>query len=624
MMSLFLQPLGEVSENGVIYSLSLRKVHCDVDETQDNRRLWTSQLERSIQYGPADALVDHLVPEDGNVDHSYRMCFLAVYRTFMTPTQLLQCLLDRLTSATAVKEEVCQDQPNAIKSIVSFIRVWLDKYVIDFHESNLFNDLQSFLEKKQDLTSQLPELLDLQRLVLSHYRKTPTSPRGVVTPAITEPGMCCHPRCNGTAKEYNWFSEPAQQVAQDLTALDAEIFRGIIPHQCLEYVRKNNTKSSSVYKAIDTFNKVVSHVLSTTLQARNSKGLRSPSSRGKCISHWIDIAQSCRMLKNFSSMKAIMSGLQSSSLFRLKRSWAGLSSDRRSVFKELDELISSESNFQTFRDVLDKEATGKGTHRRQTYEAVHGVVPYLGTLLTDLTMLHTALPDVNKDGLINFEKRRKEFEIIAKLTLFQASASKYLLPLNLSLVHWLYTSPTLSESESFMLSKELEVCSTTSPSPKSSPSSTPLHQTLLVKKSLHLLTIAVGDIPRLSKNDDDDDDSSSGDLKPLSISQRSNSCHEIHSTIIVKITIVTSLTCCNYKSILIEKTEHTDSVIRRALEKVTDTRRCCCLLCFGDYSQGSTSTLSKTKGLTLFIYIYYSLCVDIIIIIIIITTIMKM
>ena len=137
-MSLFLQPLGEVSENGVVYALSLRKVHCDVDETQDNRRLWTSQLEKSIQYGPADALVDHLVPEDGNVDHSYRMCFLAVYRTFMTPTQLLQSLLDRsdyiiimsdlkcfilslcmfrLTSATAVKEEVCEDQPNAIKFV---------------------------------------------------------------------------------------------------------------------------------------------------------------------------------------------------------------------------------------------------------------------------------------------------------------------------------------------------------------------------------------------------------------------------------------------------------------------------------------------------------------------------
>ena len=92
---------------------------------------------------------------------------------------------------------------------------------MDFHESNLLKNLESFLEKNEDLASQLPELSELLRLVSSHYRKTPTSPRGVLLPAITEPGMCCHPRCNGTAKEYNWFSESAQQVAQDLTALDA-------------------------------------------------------------------------------------------------------------------------------------------------------------------------------------------------------------------------------------------------------------------------------------------------------------------------------------------------------------------------------------------------------------------
>lgn len=94
-MSLWLQSLGEVNENGVVYALSLRKIHCDVDETQDNRRLWTSRVEKSIQHGSAKALVEHLIPDDGNVDPSYRMCFLAVYRTFMSPSELLQCLLDR-------------------------------------------------------------------------------------------------------------------------------------------------------------------------------------------------------------------------------------------------------------------------------------------------------------------------------------------------------------------------------------------------------------------------------------------------------------------------------------------------------------------------------------------------
>ena len=45
----------------------------------------------------------------------------------------------------------------------------------------------------------------------------------------------------------------------------------------------------------------------------------------------------------------------------------------------------------------------------------YGTIPYLGTFLTDLTMIDTAIPDVVSDGLINFDKRRKEFEVLAQV-----------------------------------------------------------------------------------------------------------------------------------------------------------------------------------------------------------------
>lgn len=48
-----------------------------------------------------------------------------------------------------------------------------------------------------------------------------------------------------------------------------------------------------------------------------------------------------------------------------------------------------------------------------------GTVPYLGPYLTALEYVNAATSDYTETGLIAFEKRRKEFDLLAKVKLFQ-------------------------------------------------------------------------------------------------------------------------------------------------------------------------------------------------------------
>lgn len=86
----------------------------------------------------------------------------------------------------------------------------------------------------------------------------------------------------------------------------------------------------------------------------------------------------------------------------------------------------------------------------------HGTIPYLGTFLTDLTMIHAAIPDFNADGLINFDKKRKEFEVLAQIKLLQGAANSYHLPDDPLFDRWFASLLVLDEKESHNISCQIE------------------------------------------------------------------------------------------------------------------------------------------------------------------------
>ena len=50
---------------------------------------------RVVKAATVDKLVEHLAPYRTEIDVSYRTCFLATYRTFITTTRLIQLLKER-------------------------------------------------------------------------------------------------------------------------------------------------------------------------------------------------------------------------------------------------------------------------------------------------------------------------------------------------------------------------------------------------------------------------------------------------------------------------------------------------------------------------------------------------
>lgn len=86
----------------------------------------------------------------------------------------------------------------------------------------------------------------------------------------------------------------------------------------------------------------------------------------------------------------------------------------------------------------------------------YGTIPYLGTFLTDLTMIDTAIPDTISEGLINFDKRRKEFEVLARIRLLQGSANAYNFSTDPIFERWFDSLDVLDDREAYKLSCQIE------------------------------------------------------------------------------------------------------------------------------------------------------------------------
>lgn len=170
-----------------------------------------------------------------------------------------------------------------------------------------------------------------------------------------------------------------------------ELYRGI-------FLKKDkNTTSPNVIECINNFNKLTSFIIEDVIS------FNSPRDRSKVYEKWVQVADYCRINKDYNDCIAIYSALNNYIITGLKLTMKDVKSKTKYLFEQISNFCACEGNYKNIRDDMNN-CDNKG----QTF------IPYLGMLMRDINFFEESSKYINDLGCFNMEKIESIDAIISK------------------------------------------------------------------------------------------------------------------------------------------------------------------------------------------------------------------
>eukprot|EP01132_Coremiostelium_polycephalum_P001190 gene1190-1503_t len=364
-----------------------------------------------VKCGTVDSLIDvlthHRITDPDLVD-----TFLLTYKTFTTAQTFLAKIIERYeydpittynqVGAEPVSPELLEQSIRNNRTVklrvVSILKLWADKYFDDFERNpELLKNFMAFIEGTLCEDGMEKVSINIQRLV--ERKKSKDKDKTFVPYKCPPPILPTILKSDQILTLQNFDD---LEIARQLTLIEHESYSQIKPNECINLAFSKAGKeenSANIVNIIKRSNIIPLWVATEIVQEERL------TKRANIIKKFISIADHCRNLNNFNAVMEILSGLNLTPVFRLKKTWETLPRKYLATFRHLNSLMAPKSNFKVYRDVL---------HTKNP-----PCLPFLGVYLTDLTFIEEGTPDTLENGLINVVKRVQIASVIKEILQFQ-------------------------------------------------------------------------------------------------------------------------------------------------------------------------------------------------------------
>ncbi|KAF7714283.1 Cell division control protein [Penicillium ucsense] len=363
-----------------------------------------------LKCGTLAGLVEHLTRHD-KLDSSFNNTFLLTYRSFTTAAELFEILVQRFNvqppfglNSDDMQMWIDRKQKPIRFRVVNILKSWFDTFWMEPNDEmnmDLLRRVHAFT-RDSIATTKTPGAPTLLAVIEQRLRGQDNSVKRLVP---SQNSALPTPIIPKNMKKLKFLDIDPTEFARQLTIIESRLYSKIRPTECLnktwqKKVGPDDPEPAANVKALILHsNQLTNWVAEMILTQSDVK------KRVVVIKHFVNVADKCRALNNYSTLTSIISALGTAPIHRLGRTWGQVSGRTSTILEQMRRLMASTKNFGEYRETL--------------HNANPPCIPFFGVYLTDLTFIEDGIPSLTPSELINFNKRAKTAEVIRDIQQYQ-------------------------------------------------------------------------------------------------------------------------------------------------------------------------------------------------------------